>query len=295
MSSDALDSQAILADLRFGDARSITSVRGGWDTALWRVENDRGTFALRVFRAEQLGTYHREMAAMHTAATAGIPVPRIEAHTIWRDRPALLLTWCQGRTLLDELQRRPWRVISLGLQFGRTQARIHRIKEPEGVGNNYAWINWLGEDDPALKARLRALPATRAALLHLDYHPLNVMVDGSRISAVLDWANAGAGDPRVDLARTWAIVCLMPSPPSRMAPLIIALRRFLAFAWRRGYQQESGPTGDMALYNAWATAAMVRDLKPKLGRPGIWLRQHHLDAMRRQADDWQRSAGLTPS
>src|SRR5438132_39917 len=45
--------------------------------------------------------------------------------------------------------------------------------------------------------------APGAALLHLDYHLLNVMTDRSRVTGVLDWTNARAGDPRADLARTF--------------------------------------------------------------------------------------------
>src|SRR5436853_495789 len=72
------------------------------------------------------------------------------------------------------------------------------------------------------------------ALLHLDFHPLNVLVDGRRVTAVIDWANARAGDPRADLARTLTILRLSPVPP-RFARLV----GVLVAGWRGGYEAEA--------------------------------------------------------
>src|SRR5438034_7247757 len=37
---------------------------------------------------------------------------------------------------------------------------------------------------------------------------------------------------------------------------------------------------------------MVRDLAPKIGRPGIWLQPHHLERIRRWANRWKWRAGI---
>ncbi len=42
-------------------------------------------------------------------------------------------------------------------------------------------------------------------MLHLDLHPLNVMI-GRQGPVVIDWTNARRGDPAVDVALSWAIV-----------------------------------------------------------------------------------------
>src|SRR5438046_2076220 len=80
--------------------------------------------------------------------------------------------------------------------------------------------------------------ARRDVLLHLDFHPLNVLVSGKQVSAVLDWANARAGDPRADVARSYSILVVAPPRQSRAVEL---LRRLLAAAYRRGYEREAGP------------------------------------------------------
>ena len=53
---------------------------------------------------------------------------------------------------------------------------------------------------------LSAAPVgTGTSLLHLDLHPLNVMLS-SRGPIIIDWTNASAGDPNVDVALTWALL-----------------------------------------------------------------------------------------
>jgi aminoglycoside phosphotransferase (APT) family kinase protein len=42
-------------------------------------------------------------------------------------------------------------------------------------------------------------------LLHLDLHPLNVML-GPKGPVVIDWTNACRGDPSTDVALSWAII-----------------------------------------------------------------------------------------
>ena len=124
-------------------------------------------------------------------------------------------------------------------------------------------------------------------LLHLDYHPLNVMTDGRRMTAVLDWANARVGDPRADVARSHSILAIEPSWPR--GPYIAAFRQILARAYLRGYEQVAGPLGDLAPFYAWAGAVMLRDLAPRAARAGSDLR---LDRVRRWTDRWKRCAGL---
>jgi len=129
-------------------------------------------------------------------------------------------------------------------------------------------------------------------LLHLDYHPLNVMVNDGQVSGVLDWANARAGDPRADFARTYSILRIERYSPAGDSLWLSIGRRLLECAWRTGYMQAGGQLDDMALFYAWAGAAMIRDLSPKIGKSGFWMQDHHLDAVRQWRDHWKREAGI---
>jgi Phosphotransferase enzyme family len=80
---------------------------------------------------------------------------------------------------------KPWRVWSLGTAMGQMHARLHQT--------------------PIDADRVHALPrieigSWRRSILHMDFHPLNVMTNGHFVTGLLDWANIAIGDPRVDLA-----------------------------------------------------------------------------------------------
>jgi hypothetical protein len=118
-------------------------------------------------------------------------------------------------------------------------------------------------------------------LLHLDYHPLNVLTENGKVTAVLDWANATTGDPRADLARTLSILRMAPLPTGLTGAVArIQLRAFEA-GWRYGYEEVVGPTDSLAPFCWWAGLAMERDLSPRLGRLDLpWLTPAFFDRVR---------------
>jgi aminoglycoside phosphotransferase (APT) family kinase protein len=261
----SVDALAVLAALGVREVGAVEVVRGGWDTQLFRVEHDGTTSALRVFRPEQLRTFQREQLAMDAAVARGLPVPEVRAHAVWNDRPALLLAWVSGTTLLDNAAARPWRAMALGRAMGRVHARIHTVAAPPALGEG--------------------------ALLHMDYHPLNVMTDGRGITGVLDWANAAAGDPRTDVARTTVLLRAAPSPPSIPRLVVQFGRRVLQLGWRTGYADVRGPIHGLAPFYAAAGVWTVNDMQRHLGQPGVWLTESDLDRIRRWTEHWQRRAG----
>ena len=121
------DPLPILAELGVPAPGTVAPVSGGWDTSLWRVEAQGRRFALRVFRPEQEDVWRREAVALPALSDAGLPVPSVHAAGLAQGRPALLLSWCDGRTLLREVQARPWRMWLLGTAMGRMHARIHSV------------------------------------------------------------------------------------------------------------------------------------------------------------------------
>jgi hypothetical protein len=186
------------------------------------------------------------------------------------------------------------------VQFGRVQAAIHAVSPPAALlAHPTPWIAWANPDD-ALRDCLRAATCGPdvLALLHLDFHPMNVLVANGRVSAVLDWANTRVGDPRADLARTASILRFAPLDPGVPRPLrsMVLRRRTFIAGWRRGYREVAGPIGGMAPFYAWAGAVMIRDLTPRLGRPDLpWLDLQFLERVRQWADNWRERAGCEAS
>jgi aminoglycoside phosphotransferase (APT) family kinase protein len=286
---DKLDHHAILDSLGIHDALRVTPVSGGADTAIWKIETRGGVYALRVMRPEQGPVAPREAAAMRAATAAGVRTPRVEALTEWNGRPVMLLEWLWGTTLLAALLADPTALYRLGFQLGQLQAQIHAIPAPpELTPISSSWVTKLG--DPALETALAALPQRKEALLHLDFHPLNVMVNGDQIAGVIDWTNAHAGDPRADFARTYTILRIDPSIPDTVD--FRRMRHLLTRAWRHGYMQAAGTPGEIALFFAWAGLLMIRDLSPRVGKPGYGVEPKHLDSIRAWAARWKARAGL---
>ena len=288
MDANPPDPFAVLAALGVSDARSAEPVLGGADALIWRVERGAEAYALRVFRPDQAEASEREVAAMAAAAAGGVAAPRVHAAGAWDARPALLLSWCPGRPLLHELRAHPWDAWRLGVRFGRTQAAIHTVPVPPGLrGHPVPWAAWAGPDE-ALATRLLAVPPRAEALLHLDYHPMNVLVERGRVTAVLDWANARPGDPRADLARTASILRFGPLGAGLPDTGARAARPALIAGWRHGYRRVTGPIGGMAPFFAWAGAVMERDLSPRLGRPDLpWLTPELLARVRAWTTEWR--------
>lgn len=249
VSEPPLDPAAILAHLGFSGAESITPLPGGADSALWQVVQAGDRYALRVLRADQAEVGEREALAMQLAAEAGIPVPRVHRLAMWHGRPVLLLGWSPGAPLGRFLPGHPWLIWPIGVRFGQALARLHTVLPPDPW--RQARQVWIDDMDPAeapLQSRVRALAAGRERLLHLDYHPLNVMTDGRAITGVLDWANTGSGDPRADLARTLTIL-EFAGVASRASRFRRSLMRLLGLACLSGYRSAAGPIRDLAPFS----------------------------------------------
>lgn len=279
-------------------------VTGGLSgTGIWRVETAERSYALRVFGPDGSRLCEREAAIMEHVREAGLPVPAVRASGVHDGAPYLLLDWSPGRVISAALTRRPWRARALGQEFGLTQARLHQLTAPDALRAAGNWYDWPVRPPPALTDRLpelaRRLEATSRpdpVVIHLDYHPLNVLTGDGRITGILDWTNSRAGDPRADLARSYTIARYLPGVQG--VTLAIARRVFRMFiaGWWAGYRSVAGPQAEMPLFLAWAGHAMIDDLEPKRSMPGMGMESAYLDSLFKRVQDdiarWERMAGL---
>ena len=260
MTQTSIQPLEILSSLGINEMPTVVPVQGGFDMAMWKVEYAGQVYALRVFRSGGYADCEREQVVMAAARAAGLPVPEVHVAGVWQDHPALLITWLNGRTVADELRARPWHLWHLGIEFGRMQAAIHGVSAPDLLRlQPDAWIVWKCEGEQTMQDRLRHLHLNEAALLHLDYHLNNVLTDGKKITGILDWTHAHAGDPRADAART---VSFLRVDPAARKPLFqwLGLRIF-ELAWRIGYQRKEGYLKEMPLFYAWAGTVIQHDLE----------------------------------
>ncbi|GAA2281360.1 phosphotransferase [Streptomyces atrovirens] len=145
----------------------------GRDADVYALDESR---VLRRYRRG--GPTEREARLMAHLAGCGYPVPKVYEVT----DTDMVLERVTGPTMLDALARSPWRVGSLGRTLGRLHDRLHALPAPQWLPRRFATA---GDD----------------RVLHLDLHPGNVLLTG-RGPVVIDWSNAGAGDPAADVAMT---------------------------------------------------------------------------------------------
>ena len=193
-----------------------------------------------VLRAGSRAVVDRELAAV-TAVSAVLPVPRVIGRTDFADGSAVLLEKLPGQPAADLAQARPALARAAGRACGAVHALLAEVPAPAGLR---AAPNAPGGGTRRAEARL----------LHLDLHPFNVLVsEEGAVTGVLDWANAAAGDPVLDRARTWAILTLDPAARARGAQP----------AWQAlsgGWAQSAGLHDIPATARAWACRFMLADL-----------------------------------
>ncbi len=180
----------------------------------------RGPLVLRIKPgADQLDEARREADIQTWAADAGLSVPRV-LHVLEPDepfdRPGQVMERASGGTMLEALSSTPWRMLGLLRGLGRLHAELHSTPItgfPDGddlLDRRLALVRSTAEqlEHPELHRALDEVEALApqlrggsSAVCHGDFHPLNVLV-GDDALHLIDWTDAGVGDPNGDVART---------------------------------------------------------------------------------------------
>lgn len=113
----------------------------------------------------------------------GYPVPAVEG--LSDDGFDMVMERIEGETMVEALGRAPWTMRRQAATLAGLHRRLHDIEAPDFL--------------PA------APVGSGTKVLHLDLHPLNVMV-GPKGAFVIDWPNAHRGDPDVDVGLAWVLM-----------------------------------------------------------------------------------------
>lgn len=179
------------------DVLEVLQLSGGSSLPSWQVRTASGIYAARLYAAEPPA--YSQAQLLRYLAQQGFPVPEVVFVGTYRGQHLLALGWVGGVTVAEVLRAQPDRAQRLGQRFGEVHAQLHAV--------------------PITPEMHAALPVVRVpgqlastpVLVHLDYHLLNVMTDGSIVTGVIDWENVRLGDARYDVARSLSILCADPS------------------------------------------------------------------------------------
>jgi aminoglycoside phosphotransferase (APT) family kinase protein len=182
----------------------------------------------------------REYAALKALSAAGYPVPRpyvCELDPRSLGTPFLIMERLPGSTMLGakSFLRAAHGFSAAFVPFVRAHVRLHRLPTaPLGLTESAPMlaasppsapssllervlmtieervaIGPLPDLIPALqlaRAGAGSQSASTSSMLHLDYHPLNVMTQGWHLRGVLDWVSYDFGDRHLDVATTSTIL-----------------------------------------------------------------------------------------
>jgi aminoglycoside phosphotransferase (APT) family kinase protein len=268
----------------------------GWETYIYRFrlrpadslprQFDRPLIVRIYASAQGVPRAQHEYTCQKSLDEAGFPVP--EPLLLGEDcgvfgGPFLVMKCLPGGTLLDYLRHHNMRILWVAAQLADWHAQLHA--QPVG--------NFPMRPGPFLKRRLNDLteqtrsyhltrltaaldylrahpPAepTAPCILHLDFHPINLMVDEGRPVGVLDWSEADVGDHHADVATTVMLIYTSPVEGTNLREHLLtpAVRWFLIRHDLRVYASRLGlDLRTLRYYLAWATLR-------RLAVYGMWLR-----------------------
>ncbi len=264
------------ADLRVLECERVS---GGYETFIYsaRLEGT-GTLLpagpkliVRIYRGvnvvERCGWEAAAIAAMHER---GIPTPPLYLHEpdpAPLGAPFLVLGFLPGRRM-DEaaLAGGTVTVVKLLKAYAEMQTRIHAIQWPEGrellrslqtdiTFDALAWapgrlraartelesrgltallpvVDWL-------ERNRRLLKGAPEVFVHGDFHPLNIFVEGTRISGILDWGSCGFATRYEDIGWSSALIATVSAVDKKedrqLAPYrTVAHKIYLGLLWKAG-------------------------------------------------------------
>lgn len=203
----------------------LTLVAHGWDNDVYRLGDE---LAVRLPRRELAAALvekeRRWLPLLAERLPVAVPVP------VAAGRPGdgypwhwSIIPWFQGRRAIDlhATQRD-----AVADQLAEVLLALHVPSPPEAPINPVRGIP-MAERDGVARERLAREPAllhewVRAVnapvwsappvWVHGDVHPGNVLLEGDRIVALIDFGDLSSGDPACDLAAAW----LMFTPVGRV-------------------------------------------------------------------------------
>jgi aminoglycoside phosphotransferase (APT) family kinase protein len=124
-----------------------------------------------------------EARIMEYLHAQGFPVPAVEE--ISDDGANLVMERIPGASMVDAIARAPWTIRRQARVLAELHRDLHEVAPPDFLPPAP-----VGQGD---------------RVLHLDLHPLNVIV-GPKGPVVIDWTGACIGDPNVDVALAWVLM-----------------------------------------------------------------------------------------
>ena len=152
-----------------------------------------------------------EARAMEFARANGYPAPAVIE--VSDDGVDLVMERIIGPTMIEAASAQPWKLKRFGHDLAELHESLHLLSAPD----------WVAE----------APCGSGTRLLHMDLHPLNIILS-DKGPIVIDWTNVARGNPLIDVAATWVLLASANVPGRRLQRMMakvgrgVLLRAFLS-------------------------------------------------------------------
>ncbi len=147
---------------------------------------------LRRYRGSN-GDVEHEARIMAYVAEHGYPVPLVHEAS----GTDIVMDRIDGVNMLESLEAAPWKIVWHARLLAKLQRKLSKIPAPE-------WMLAANADT-----------SRRRSVLHLDMHPMNVMLSQRHGPIVIDWTNAAGGPETFDAALTFVEIATFETTGAR--------------------------------------------------------------------------------
>lgn len=243
-------------------------ITGGMETLTYGFslsappENLSGKLILRLFgKPGDVNQSRREAAFQNSLADLGYPVPRVKGsfESGIDDRPFNIMERIPGAPMMDQADLEPANVERIVGWFASIHARLHKApsapvikavaeagfpQEQFSLDGRLKFMAHYFEGDmfSGLRPGFEWLVANKPeeqetpAVCHGDFHPGNIMVDGEKVTGVIDWPGAAFADPEFDVGTTLVLIRV---GGAQLEPEMLPVFHQIADLYLHRYKQDS--------------------------------------------------------
>jgi aminoglycoside phosphotransferase (APT) family kinase protein len=262
---------------------SPQSICWGWETYTYRLQLEptaelpsslAGPLILRIYTNDNgVPRVRHEFGVQGQLEHLGFPVPKpllLHTNCDLFDGPFVLMERIAGATLFHSMLAHPLQLAWLSARMAELHVRLHQLPT-EGFATSGAGFLGRQLDEIhdlivryslcGLQAGLdwlwRHRPTSQAedAVVHLDWHPINLIRGAGNRLWALDWSESDVGDPHADVAMTLLLLRYAPvSCRNGWEKLAVPLGRewILRHYWNAYTRKRPIEEARLRYYLAWA-------------------------------------------
>ncbi|HSO12340.1 MAG TPA: aminoglycoside phosphotransferase family protein [Anaerolineales bacterium] len=153
-----------------------------------------------------------ELKIARAVHASGVKSPSVGDLIQVQGRNGLIYERVAGKSMLEMIQQKPWKVFQYGRMLAELHAQMHECVFEADIPTQRRKLERKIQGVDVLPAPLKTALTTSLLSLpdgdrvcHGDFHPANVLISGNN-ATVIDWIDAARGNPLADAARTTVIL-----------------------------------------------------------------------------------------